>query len=121
MTAPLTLYGIKNCDTVKKARQWLDNSAIAYRFHDFRVDGLDQSHLEYFLSQCDWEALLNRRSTTWKDLDPSQKSALNAHTVIPLFLQHPTLIKRPVLDTGESIVIGFNTTAYQAKLIDSKQ
>lgn len=113
----ITLYGIKNCDTVKKARQWLDNKAISYRFHDFRSDGLAPAQVQYFLLHCDGDALLNRRSTTWKTLNDTQKTNLNnAQTLVDLLIEHPTLIKRPVLDTGDKVLIGFNPDAYQTLL-----
>jgi arsenate reductase (glutaredoxin) len=113
----VTLYGIKTCDTVKKARQWLDKHAIAYRFHDFRSDGLTLAQVQQFLAHCAWENVLNRRSTTWKTLDGIQASELNAQSVAVLLLEHPTLIKRPVLDTGDKILLGFSPADYQAALL----
>lgn len=110
----ITLYGIKNCDTVKKARLWLGKQAIAYHFHDFRSDGLSRVQLEHFLRHCEGDLLLNRRSTTWKTLPDAQKIDLNdASTLINLLLENPTLIKRPVLDTENKILVGFNTDDYQ--------
>lgn len=112
----MTLYGIKNCDTVKKARQWLDQRAIVYAFHDFRSDGLTADQLQHILAHCHWETLLNRRSTTWKTLDTTQLGELNAQSAAALLLEHPTLIKRPVLDTGNQILVGFSVTDYHAAL-----
>ena len=112
----ITLYGIKNCDTVKKARQWLDDHAIAYRFHDFRSDGLTPAQVQHFLTRCEWEVLLNRRSTTWKALSETQKTDLNASAVIALLVEHPTLIKRPVLESDDMLLVGFNPDSYQLAL-----
>ena len=108
-----TLYGIKNCDTVKKARKWLDGNAIAYQFHDFRSDGLDIELLTRLEAKLGWENMLNRRSTSWRKLDDQQKDDLSLDKAIALMLETPTLIKRPVLDTGEQILIGFNQDDYQ--------
>ena len=108
-----TLYGIKNCDTVKKARKWLDENTIAYQFHDFRSDGLDRKLLSKLEASLGWENMLNRRSTSWRQLDDKQKDDLSLAKAIILMLETPTLIKRPVLDTGEQILIGFKLDDYQ--------
>ncbi len=108
-----TLYGIKNCDTVKKARKWLDENTIAYQFHDFRTDGLDSKLLSKLEASLGWENMLNRRSTSWRQLDDKQKGNLSSTKAITLMLETPTLIKRPVLDTGEQILIGFKLDDYQ--------
>ncbi len=108
-----TLYGIKNCDTVKKARKWLDGNSIAYQFHDFRSDGLDTKLLTRLEASLGWENMLNRRSTSWRQLDDRQKDDLSLDKAIALMLETPTLIKRPVLDTGELMLIGFNLDDYQ--------
>jgi arsenate reductase len=108
-----TLYGIKNCDAVKKARKWLDTNTIAYQFHDFRSDGLNTKLLTRLEARLGWENMLNRRSTSWRQLDDQQKDNLSLDRAIALMLETPTLIKRPVLDTGEQILIGFNQDDYQ--------
>lgn len=110
------LYGIKNCDSVKKARKWLDQHGLAYQFHDFRVDGLTPEQLQLFVEKGGWETLLNKRSTSWKQLDDGQKTDLNAAKVTALMLANPTLIKRPVLVASEQLFIGFNTETYQTLL-----
>ena len=113
----LTLYGIKNCDTVKRARQWLDKNHIAYRFHDFRTDGLLPAQLNDFAARIDWNKLLNRSSASWRQLSQDQQSELTAEKAIALMLTNPTLIKRPVLDTGDKLIIGFNVDHYQTELL----
>ena len=112
-----TLYGIKNCDTVKKARQWLDQNGIAYWFHDFRADGLTLEQLTDFTARSDWSALLNRSSTSWRQLSAEQQRDLTLEKAIALMLNTPTLIKRPVLDTGEQLIIGFKADHYQTELL----
>lgn len=108
-----TLYGIKNCDTVKKARKWLESQGIEYQFHDFRVDGLTAEIIEQWFKAVDWESLVNKRSTTWRQLDDAQKEDLNEQSAASLLLENPTLIKRPVLDNGISILVGFSEENYQ--------
>jgi Spx/MgsR family transcriptional regulator len=112
----ITLYGIKNCDTVKKARLWLDNNSIPYHFHDIRSDGLTKEQLEQWLDELGWETLVNKRSTTWKTLGNSVKNSLNNATAVDVIITHPTLMKRPLLDTGTHRQVGFTDTAYQALL-----
>lgn len=112
----ITLYGIKNCDSVKKARLWLEKNNIAYQFHDFRVDGLSAQQLAFFIQKAGWESLLNRRSTSWRQIPEQQKADLNATRAASLMLDNLTLIKRPVLDTGEQLFIGFNAENYQTLL-----
>ncbi len=112
----IILYGIKNCDSVKKARLWLDKHAIAYQFHDYRVDGLSSEQLAVFIEQAGWESLLNKRSTSWRQLTDAQKTDLDASKAASLMLENLTLIKRPVLVNGEQLFIGFNTENYQTLL-----
>jgi len=103
-----TLYGIKNCDTVKKARNWLDQHGIAYSFHDFRVDGITPELLQHFAAHLDWNKLLNRSSTSWRQLSAEQQSDLTQEKALQLMLATPTLIKRPVLDVGDKLILGFS-------------
>ena len=110
----ITLYGIKNCDTVKKARHWLDDNNIDYRFHDFREDGLDPVALAGWLKELGWEQLLNKRSTSWKQLSPEQRETMDARSAAEAVLTQPTLIKRPLLDTGNERFTGFSAANYQA-------
>ncbi|GAB3289462.1 ArsC family reductase [Parahaliea aestuarii] len=110
----ITLYGIKNCDTVKKARRWLDEHGIDYRFHDFREDGLSKAQVEGWIAELGWENLLNKRSTSWKALPPEQRDSMDERSATGAVLEQPTLIKRPLLDTGKERRTGFKATDYQA-------
>ena len=107
-----TLYGIKNCDTVRKARRWLDGHAVDYRFHDLREDGLTRTRLNAWVGDLGWETLLNRRSTTWRQLPAAQREALDRATAMDLMLEHPALIKRPVLEIGKRHYVGFSEGHY---------
>jgi arsenate reductase (glutaredoxin) len=108
-----TLYGIKNCDTVKKARDWLAKNNVAYQFHDFRADGLDQKQVQAWIAEIGLEDLINKRSTTWKELDEKTKTTLNAKNAAAVITNNPTLIKRPLLDNGNLRQVGFNETEYK--------
>ncbi|MDF1584034.1 MAG: ArsC family reductase [Methyloprofundus sp.] len=110
------LYGIKNCASVKKARQWLDKHSVTYQFHDFRIDGLTPVQLQLFIECAGWESILNKRSTSWRHVAEAQKIDLNAETAAALMLANVTLIKRPVLVAGEQVFIGFNAETYQTLL-----
>lgn len=106
------LYGIRNCDSVKKARKWLESAGIDYEFHDFREDGVDQSRLAAWCESPGWEVLLNRRSTSWRQLAEADRQDLDAGRAKALMLGQPTLIKRPVLDTGDEVLVGFTEDTY---------
>jgi arsenate reductase len=110
----ITLYGIKNCDTCKKARQWLEQRGIEHRFHDFRADGLTQELLSRFIDGLGWEKLLNKSSTSWRQLSPEQQADLTREKASRLMLETPTLVKRPVLDTGSALHIGFKAGQYDS-------
>jgi Spx/MgsR family transcriptional regulator len=111
----LVLYGIKNCDTVKKARSWLDSNGISYHFHDYQVDGLTQERLQEFVDCLGWDKMLNRSSTSWRQLSPEQQVNLTEAKAIQLMLDVPTLIKRPILVNGNAVLIGFKPDTYQAQ------
>ncbi len=111
-----TLYGIKNCSTVKKARDWLAQHGIAYQFHDVRADGLTLEQLQDFTARVDWQVLLNRSSTSWRQLTPEQKTDVTLEKAVQLLHDTPTLLKRPVLDTGERLIVGFKIEDYQKLL-----
>jgi Spx/MgsR family transcriptional regulator len=107
------LYGISTCDSVRKARKWLEAQGIAHNFHDFRKDGLDRKQLERWVNELGWEALLNRRGTTWRKLPESARAAVdNPHSAIQLMLEHPTLLKRPLLELGDRFRLGFSADDY---------
>lgn len=106
------LYGIKTCDTVRKARRWLDDHGIEYRFHDFRTDGLDRAKLSVWVNELGWEKLLNRRGTTWRQLSEELRSNIDEAKSEELMESHPALIKRPLLDLGTKRIVGFNADDY---------
>ena len=109
----VTVYGIKNCDTVKKACNWLSQNNIEFQFHDFRKDGLTQTRVEQWLNLVEWETLLNRRGTTWRKLSEKEKDSINKQRAAKLMTAQPTLIKRPVIEVNEEIVVGFSPETYQ--------
>lgn len=108
----IVVYGIKNCDSVKKARAWLEARQIDYRFHDYRIDGLDAALLQGFIDRLGVEAVLNQRSTSWRQLDDAQKNDISPAKALQLMLAVPTLIKRPILDNGQQLIVGFNPDQY---------
>ena len=109
----IVLYGIKNCDTVKKARRWLESHQAKYTFHDFRIDGLTKNMLKDFLKHVDWETLLNKRGTTWRKLPESQKKNIDESKALKLMVEYPTLIKRPILNHGCKYLVGFCDNQYK--------
>ena len=110
----ITLYGIRNCDTVKKARAWLDGHGIAYEFHDYKTVGIERERLERWCAELGWESVLNRAGTTFRKLSDADKAGLNEHKAVALMLAQPSMIKRPLLDLGKSRLAGFKLEAYQA-------
>ncbi|MCB5322273.1 ArsC family reductase [Yersinia intermedia] len=109
------VYGIKNCDTIKKARRWLEEQGIAYQFHDYRVDGLSDERLQGFIDKLGWEPLLNTRGTTWRKLPQAQRDAItDALAAKALMLEQPAIIKRPLLEaTNGEMLLGFKIESYQ--------
>jgi arsenate reductase (glutaredoxin) len=110
----ITLYGIKNCDTMKKARAWLDAHKIAYAFHDYKASGIDRERLEGWSGTVGWETLLNRSGTTFRKLPDAQREGLSEKKALALMLAQPSAIKRPVLDIGKALVVGFKPEIYAA-------
>ena len=108
----VTIYGIKNCDTMKKARVWLDSHGIAYRFHDYKAEGIDRDHLRRWIDHAGWETVLNRAGTTFRKLDEADRTGLDAEKAIALMLAQPSMIKRPVLETEGKLLVGFKPEAY---------
>lgn len=112
----VTIYGIKACDTMKKARDWLDGHGVTYAFHDYKTVGIDRAHLERWAGQVGWEVLLNRSGTTFRKLPEADKAPLDQAKAIALMLAQPSMIKRPVLDLGDRLLVGFKPDAYAAAL-----
>ncbi|MGK2889526.1 MAG: ArsC family reductase [Candidatus Malihini olakiniferum] len=112
----LMMYGIKHCDTIRKAQRWLEEHQIAYQFHDYRADKLEQSQLTAFIRLLgDWQPLINTRGTTWRQLSNTQRTAVtDTQSACALLLAYPALIKRPLLVGGEHALLGFNAESYHA-------
>lgn len=110
------LYGIKACDTMKKARTWLDEQGIDYRFHDYKTAGIDRGNLQKWCDEHGWETILNRAGTTFRKLEDAQKSDLDQTRAIDLMLAQPSMIKRPVLDLGSRTLVGFKPERYATEL-----
>jgi arsenate reductase len=108
----ITIYGIKNCDTMKKARTWLDSHEVAYSFHDYKAAGIDKASLQRWAKDVGWETLLNRAGTTFRKLDDAAKEGLTESKAIALMLEQPSMIKRPVLDLGGKLIVGFKPEIY---------
>jgi Spx/MgsR family transcriptional regulator len=109
----MTLYGIPNCGTVKKARTWLDEHGIEYDFHDYRKAGLDEATLRGWVAELGWEQLINKRGQMWRRLDPAVRDNLDEAGAIAVMLETPTIIRRPVLDTASRRHVGFSEDQYQ--------
>ena len=114
MTA--TLYGIPNCDTVKKARVWMDQHGVAYAFHDYKKAGVDRAKLEQWVDEHGWETVLNRAGATFRKLPEADRSDLDREKAVALMLEQPSMIKRPVLDLGDRRLVGFKPEVYAATL-----
>jgi len=111
----VTLYGIKNCDTMKKARAWLDAHGVAYAFHDYKAAGIDRASLARWAKQVGWETLLNRAGTTFRKLPDADKEGLTEARAIALMLAQPSMIKRPMLEQGGKLLVGFRPESYAAQ------
>ena len=113
----ITLYGIPNCDTVKKARTWLEQAGLSYQFHDFKKAGLDKAAVAVWLKQVPWEILVNKKGTTWRNLpDASKASVIDATSATALMLENTSVIKRPVLCTNNQVLVGFDADLYKKTL-----
>lgn len=108
----ITIYGIPNCDTIKKARKWLKDNGIDYEFHDYRKQGVPEKELGIWVKKLGWETLLNKRGTTWRKLDDKTKETINEDSAIQIMLDNPSIIKRPVLIKGKTILVGFSESDY---------
>ena len=111
--ASVTLYGIKNCDTMKKACAWLDAKGVAYAFHDYKAEGIDRSRLEGWARDVGWDVLLNRAGTTFRKLPEADKTSLDEGRALALMLDQPSMIKRPVLNLDGQIIVGFKAEQYE--------
>ena len=112
MTAQPTLYGIRNCDTVKKARAWLDAAGVAFNFHDYKTAGIDAARLEAWVREAGWERLLNRAGTTFRKLPEAARADLDEARAIALMLEQPSMIKRPVVEGAGPLLVGFRPADY---------
>ena len=112
----LTLYGIKNCDTIRKARAWLEARGVSYDFHDYKLAGIDEARLRHWSAELGWEKLLNRAGTTFRKLPDAEKEGLDEDKAVALMLAQPSMIKRPVLDLGSRRLIGFDAAAWAAAI-----
>ena len=113
-----TLYGIRNCDTMKKARAWLDAHGVPHAFHDYKVAGIDAARLDDWIGRVGWEILLNRAGTTFRKLPEAERADIDAAKAAALMLAQPSMIKRPVLDTGDALLVGFKPERYDAAAIN---
>ena len=109
----VTIYGIKNCDTMKKARAWLADHSIEAEFHDYKASGIDRAHLERWCNEAGWETVLNRAGTTFRKLDEADRQDLDAGKAIALMLAQPSMIKRPVLEADGRLLVGFKPELYE--------
>jgi arsenate reductase (glutaredoxin) len=110
----VTIYGIKNCDTMKKARTWLEAHNIDDRFHDYKAEGIDRAHLETWCDKTEWETVLNRAGTTFRKLDDASKADMSRDKAIALMLEQPSMIKRPVLEKEGTVTVGFKPEIYES-------
>ncbi len=115
----ITLYGIRNCDTMKKARAWLDAHDVVYTFHDYATAGIDRQRLAQWVDECGWETLLNRAGTTFRKLPETERTGLCGERAIALMCAHPSMIKRPVLDLGARRLVGFTPAVWAEALRDA--
>jgi Spx/MgsR family transcriptional regulator len=112
VTIPVTIYGIKNCDTMKKARAWLDGHGVAYAFHDYKTAGVGRAALQAWSKAVGWEVLLNRAGTTFRKLPEADKAGITEARAIALMIAQPSMIKRPVLEVGGRLLVGFKSELY---------
>ncbi|MEP9370849.1 ArsC family reductase [Mesorhizobium sp. KR1-2] len=114
----VTIYGIKNCDTMKKARVWLESHGVDYAFHDYKAEGLDRERLALWCDELGWETLLNRAGTTFRKLPDADRQDLDAGKAMALMLAQPSMVKRPVLDLGDRRLVGFKPEIYAQALVN---
>ena len=112
----ITIYGIKSCDTMKKAFTWLDGQKLAYTFHDYKKEGIDRARLTAWCAKVGWEVLVNKRGTTFRKLTPAEQDVKGDKDAIALMQKYPSLIKRPVIEKGAQVLVGLDTAAYAKAL-----
>ncbi len=111
------MYGIPNCDTIKKARNWLTSHNIEYQFHDYKKQGTDENQLKNWLQELGWEQLINKRGTSWRKLDKKTKAGMDIQLALQIMLANPSIIKRPLLVLSDQKILGFNEHTYQQELL----
>ncbi|PCJ85967.1 MAG: ArsC family reductase [Thiotrichaceae bacterium] len=109
----IKIYGIPNCDTMKKARKWLDNNNLKYEFHDYKKQGVPEHQLKKWVKHAGWDTVLNKRGTTWRKLDDSIKVNIDENSAIQVMLDNPSAIKRPILESGKKLLVGFKEEEYR--------
>ena len=114
----LTLYGLKSCDSCRRAGKWLSENGYDYRYHDVRADGLDRALVERWAGRLDWERLLNKKSLTWRKISEVDRAGMNEERAIAVFIEQPTLVKRPLLECDEFIAVGFSADNYASLFAD---
>lgn len=112
----IKVYGIPNCDTMKKARRWLEANGVEYVFHDYKKQGVPQKELKRWIKQAGWETILNRRGTTWRKLDDRLKDNIDNDSALTIMLENPSIIRRPVVESGQRLLIGYNEDEYKQHL-----
>jgi arsenate reductase (glutaredoxin) len=121
MAVKPTLYGIRNCDTVKKARAWLEARGVAYDFHDYKMAGIDEPRLRGWAAELGWEKVLNRAGTTFRKLPEADRADLDEDKAVALMLAQPSMIRRPILDLGDRRLLGFGEESWRAALADQER
>ncbi|MEA2943014.1 MAG: hypothetical protein QOD09_3543 [Bradyrhizobium sp.] len=121
MTESTIIYGIKNCDTMKKARAWLDDHGVAYSFHDYKSEGISKDKLKGWAEALGWETLLNRAGTTFRKLPDADREGLNERKALALMLAQPSMVKRPVLEVGTKVVVGFKPEIYAKEVTQTRR
>ena len=111
-----TIYGIKSCDTCRSAQQWLRRNDVEHKYHDIRTDGLSEEILDRWQEAVGWESLINKRSITWRKIPSVDRESLDSESALQLILTYPTVMKRPVLDTGSAVLVGFDEDRFRAAL-----
>ena len=112
----IKIYGIPNCDTMKKARKWLSENQLDYEFHDYKKQGVPEKKLKQWIKKAGWETLLNKRGTTWRKLSEEIKNTINESSAVQVMLDNPSAIKRPVLEDDDTLIVGFSESEYRKLL-----